>query len=55
MPNEKNPSVKFSDVQINEIRKVKESGMRFMEIIRHYGISESQLIRVMRGESRKGI
>lgn len=54
MPNEKNPSCKFSDKQI---RIIKEDKLRIglNATIRKYGISESQLLRVMRGESRKGI
>lgn len=54
MPNEKNPSCKFSDETIREIKSLRGK-LSLRKITNTYGISETQLLRVYRGESRKEI
>lgn len=54
LPNEKNPSCKFTDDQIRTMRAARGSmGLRAM--VRYFGISETHLLRVIRGDVRKGI
>lgn len=54
LPNEKNPSCRFSDDQIREIREAR-TRMSMRETMAQFDISESHLLRVLRGEARKGI
>jgi hypothetical protein len=53
MPNEKNPFCKFSDEEIRAIRASKNTGIRFTQLMRLYEISETHLLRVLKGESRR--
>ena len=55
LPNEKNPSCKFTDFQIQTMRRHRALGFSLSKLQQQFGISESQLLRVLRGESRKGI
>lgn len=54
LPNERNPSCKFSNDVIQQIRSDYANNRRKCEIERAYGISETQYYRVVRGEVRKG-
>lgn len=55
MPNEKNPSCKFSDETIRQIRGVRATGLSLSKIVRQFGISETHLLKVLKGEKRRGI
>ena len=52
LPNESNPSCKFSDETIAAIRVARASGAKKAEIERTYGISETHYYRVVKGVSR---
>lgn len=52
LPNELNPSCKFSDNTISAIRRARSIGMTKSEIERAYGISETHYYRVVKGVSR---
>jgi hypothetical protein len=54
MPGEKNPSCKFPDSLINEIRNARKNGVKPIEIQRRYGISETHYYRVVKGDIRNG-
>lgn len=54
MPNERNPSCKFSNETIKAIRLARQS-MGVCELQRAFGISETHLIRVLLHDSRRGI
>lgn len=52
LPNESNPSCKFSDEVISTIRRDRMNGSSLRMLIRQYGISETHLLRVLRGNAR---
>lgn len=54
LPNERNPSCRFTDGQIRSMREARKT-MSLRAMVRHFGISETHLLRVMRGESRRGV
>lgn len=51
LPNENNPSCKFSDEEILRMRQAKRH-MTLRAMTSHFKISESHLLRVLHGESR---
>lgn len=54
LPNEKNPSCKFSNQVIAAIRRDHAEGKRKAEIENLYGLSETHYYRIIKGESRHG-
>ena len=55
MPNENNPSCKFSDGKIKEIRDARKHGLLLGQIVKKFGISETHTLRVLKHESRRNI
>ena len=54
-PDEKNPMSKLSNLQINEIKSLKDSGISQKEIASKYDISQSQVSRYFNNKSRKNL
>jgi hypothetical protein len=51
MPNEENPSCKFTNAEILNMRMTRRH-MSLRKMVAHFNISETHLLRVLRGESR---
>jgi hypothetical protein len=52
LPGEENPSAKFTDSQITEIRTRYASGEASADIMRLFSLSQSHLSRIIRGDAR---